>query len=160
MVHIYPALNILNKYESIEDTHVIVRKSNIPGAGNGVFAKKDIMKGEDLGYYTGEIISEEEFHKRYDDEGYGEYVLYLSDPNKKGKFLYVDSKYYSNWVSRINASRKTGKRANVYWDTEGHVFACRNIKEGEELLVNYGSEYWKGKERGTTRKVKKATVKC
>ena len=156
MVHIFPKGPKSDEHKKIEEEHIIIRRSTIPGAGNGVFCTRDILKGESLGHYTGEIISDKEFENRYNDHGYGEYVLYLTDP-ATNKQIYVDAKDHSNWVSRINASKGTGKKINVYWDAHGHVFASRNIKAGEELLANYGNAYWKGKKRGVTMKKKKKT---
>ena len=38
----------------------IVRKSNIPGAGRGVFAKRLIRKGDVVGFYDGIIYNKQQ----------------------------------------------------------------------------------------------------
>lgn len=154
MVLLYPDHPISNEHKLIEKS-VVLRPSSITGAGNGVYTLKDINRGDDLGYYIGEVLTENEFENRYAKDGYGEYVLRIPDKNAEGKFIIIDAKNHYNWVSRVNAPKGTKKRKNIYWDNEGRVYASRNIKAGEELFVDYGNDYWKGKKRGETRKNKK-----
>jgi len=153
--NLYPREPISDIHKDIENNYIKIRKSDIPGAGNGVFAKKDIPKGTELGYYVGEIINNKEFEKRYKEYGHGEYVLELTDPKNPRKQINIDAKKHYNWISRINAPKGTGKKASLHWDIHGLTIASRNIKAGEELLISYGKEYWQGKRRGQTRKIKK-----
>lgn len=152
MVSLYPRFAPTENERHVEKNLIEIRKSTIPGGGYGVFSKQAIPSGTDLGYYRGEILSEAEHTKRHTKKGYGEYVLIVIDMDNGEDKLYVDGKVHSNWVSRVNAPKGTGKRANMYWDTHGHVFACRNIRAGEELFVNYGPAYWRGRRNGTRKK--------
>ena len=43
-----------------------VKESEITNAGNGLFAKVDIMSGETLGYYSGEVITEDDLDAVWD----------------------------------------------------------------------------------------------
>ena len=151
MVSLYPRFDPTENERDIEENYLEIRKSSIPGAGYGVFCKKPIANGTDLGYYRGEIITADEHERRHGKKGYGEYVLILTDMDNKKEQLHIDGKKYHNWVSRINAPKGTGKKPNVYWDAHGHVFASKNIKEGEELFANYGAAYWRGKKNGTRK---------
>ena len=128
----------------VEKEYVEMKKSSIPGAGIGVFAKKDIEAGEDLGFYRGEWLKLDDYAK---DNRNFTYTLYL------GNDTYVDAEHKAyNWTSRINAPKGTGMKSNLYWDSEGRTFAKRNIKAGEELLIGYGCAYWKGNKNTTLKK--------
>ena len=48
--------NCLHNRDPYESTVVEVRKSLLPGANDGLFAKRDIMSGEVLAFYSGYII--------------------------------------------------------------------------------------------------------
>ncbi len=135
----------------METNLIELRKSTIPGAGTGVFCKQAIPKGMDLGYYRGEIITPEEHERRHVKKGYGEYVLIATDMDNDKEKVYIDAKTHSNWTSRVNAPKGTGRKPNIYWDSYGHVFSSRNIKAGEELFANYGAPYWRGKKKGTRK---------
>ena len=143
----------------VEKELIEMKESSVPGAGTGVFAKKDIPLNTDLGFYRGQHLTTPEFEKKFADAGLGAYVLTLneeSDPNKK---FYVDGLKKGNWTSRINSPKGTSNKANIVFYTDGRVVAKRNIKAGEELFVGYGPKYWNNKywkNNSGTRKVKKA----
>ena len=127
----------------IERDYVEIKKSNIPGAGLGVFAKKDITATEDLGFYRGEWLTIDEFNTP--DRSF---IYTLGLPN--GIFIDAEKNGY-NWVSRVNATRGTHMKTNIYWDTNGRVFAKRNIKAGDELYVAYGKGYWRAHKKLTMK---------
>ena len=133
---IYPHEAKTERELEIERDYVEIKKSNIPGAGVGVFAKKDIKAGEDLGVYRGEWLSMEEFNNQNRS-----FIYALGLPN--GIFIDAEKNGY-NWVSRVNSPRGTHMKTNIYWDNNGLVFAKRNIKAGEEFYLAYGKAYWRG----------------
>jgi len=153
---IYPQKAKTPRELLVEKKYVEVRNSNIAGAGLGVFAKKDIQAGEELGFYRGEWLKLDDYSKG--DRNFS-YTLQLA------KDIYIDAEHKAyNWVSRVNSPKGTCMKTNIYWDSEGRTFAKRNIKAGEELLVGYGSLYWRGIKNSTlknknsknnTRKTKK-----
>lgn len=153
MVLLYPRSSPTDDEKDIAENYIEIRRSNIPNAGFGVFATQNIPCGRALGYYRGEIVTPEEHERRYAKKGYGEYSLLANDIDNPTEKVYIDGKHHYNWVSRVNASKGTGKKPNIQWDAYGHVTALRNIKKGEELLLNYGRSYWQGKKNGT-RKIK------
>jgi hypothetical protein len=136
----YPGFPKTEKEKYVEENVVEIRPSNIPNAGNGVFAKQDIKAGDMLGHYRGEALNVDQFTRRFKNRYYGEYVLAV----KNGKINVDAEKKGYNWISRLNAPRGTNMKANVYWDDNGRTFAKRNIKAGEELLATYGAAYWRG----------------
>ena len=116
---------------------VEVRSSPIDGLG--VFARRIIAKGTLLGMYEGEVLSAEEFAKRYplDDSKYvldigGNTFIDAVDPQK------------SNFSRYINSPRGTRKKPNVSFVDNGKILSLKKIEKDEEILVSYGSTYyWK-----------------
>ena len=140
---IFPQEAKTDRELEVENEYIEVRKSNIPGAGVGVFAKKDIKAGEDLGFYRGEWLNIDEF---INENRNFTYTLGLSS----GIFIDAEKNGY-NWVSRVNTPRGTNMKTNIYWDNDGKVFAKRNIKAGDELYVAYGRNYWRAYKRLTLK---------
>ena len=54
----------------------VVKKSSLPGAGKGLYTKRDIKKGERIVEYLGEIVTEAELDRRAEKDIYG-YAFYL-----------------------------------------------------------------------------------
>lgn len=113
-----------------------VKKSTIKKAGNGLYALKDIKKGDTIGDYKGVVLNEKQFNNQKE---MSMYVLFVT------KNHYIDAKdpKKSNYTRYINHSSKpncvfvTSNR----WKT-AKVKAIKNIKTGEELFLDYGPDYW------------------
>ena len=151
------SINVLDKYnlrDCIEDASfnlinikkqipkfINIKKSNIHG--EGAFAKKNILKGQFLGNYMGDIS-----HHPIEDNGY----IYKSFKNNKEIYINAYPKSKSNWTRYMNCSLNE-KEENVIvikLENEDHnldglilFFAKRNIKIDEELLYDYGETYSK-----------------
>ena len=102
--------------------------------GKGVFALRDIAKGETVIEYKGEVISWEEALRRHPHDP--------SDPNHTFYFhisdeQVIDGKFKGNEAKWINHSCAGNCEAD---EEEGRVFvkALRNIKAGKELNYDYG----------------------
>jgi len=115
-----------------------VAQSLVPFAGLGLFTLKKIKKGEVALLYEGEKLTVEQYNKRYDKEGHGEYGMTL------GKKHVIDARKTSSGLGRFVCDfTGSDKKANVeYLDNEGviEIVAKKKIKPGEELLVDYGDE--------------------
>ena len=129
-----------------------VAESTIPNAGMGLFAGTNIAKSTYLFDYEGEILTEDEYFDKYPN-GDGRYVaqvntgiwslLGIAEP------LYIDAMdpKLSNLARFMNSS---GNNANVYWKKQAfgtqagtmHFYTIRDIQKGEELLFDYGDNYW------------------
>ncbi len=148
-----------------------VKKSTIPGAGMGMFTKRDIKKGERIIEYTGEIVTEAELDRRAEKDIYG-YAFYIS------KRKCIDAFYMPEVIARYandakGLTRVEGLKNNCsydIWKNRGWIKADRNIKAGEEIFVSYGAEYWRDirynikldaekKKEELATKVKKKTAK-
>ena len=110
-----------------------VKKS--PIHGKGLFATKYIPWGTKIMYYTGVVISNKEADKRMRNGA--RYIFELSDT------LCIDGEEGGNDARFINHSRS---KANCFiLRDEGKIWVVagiEGIKKGEELLYDYGSEYY------------------
>lgn len=121
-----------------------VKKSTLPGAGKGLFTKRDIKKGERFVEYLGEVITEAELDRRAENDIYG-YAFFIS------KKKCIDAYYQPDALARYANDAKgivriKGIKNNccyTIWKQRGWIQAERNIKAGEEIFVSYGAEYWK-----------------
>ena len=115
-----------------------IRRSNIHGTG--VFAARDLRKGERILEYLGERISKEESERRglalmekaQHDGGAAVYIFTLDDEWD------LDGDQPDNDARLINHSCEPNCDA---WNYDNRLFieARRAIKKGEELGFNYGS---------------------
>lgn len=124
--------------------HVLIGKSGIPNAGRGLFAGENINKGDLVGAYLGEVISNKEGTRRavkYDRKKIS-YLMENCDCHDS------DSSRCGTYMSFLNHAH--GRRTNVKFLRKicrrigGHqvgVFATKKISEGTELLIDYGSEF-------------------
>jgi len=124
---------------------ISVKKSQIPSAGDGLWAEKDFKRGEVIVKYDGDKITWKECERRNEaQKGHGCYYLYIS------KRKCIDAQYtlwakgrYANDATGL--SRVEGLRNNARYEIikgEAYIKASRNIKAGQEILVSYGRSYW------------------
>lgn len=116
----------------------------------GVFAKDVIKKGSVLGEYVGQIrlFSQTEAPEQiFNGIGVSEYA-WVS--NIKDYYYYVESKKVANELAFINDYRgiQDSPNAEPGWIVHRGFFyfvylASRDISAKEELLVDYGNNYWK-----------------
>jgi len=119
----------------------MVKKSLLPNAGKGLFTRIDIPKGTRIVEYKGRI---QPWREVKDQDGVNGYLMYINRnvvinalPAKKTLGRYAND---ARGLIRI-----AGFRNNAEYISEGrrcYIDATRNIKAGEEILVNYGREYW------------------
>jgi len=136
-------LKINRQYES----RTVIKKSTIPGAGNGVFAAAKIKKGEIIGELGGRLLSAEEYPKG------NHYIASLPEcaRGKLGPYRFIDAKDYGAHVSRINfAPSKINGRETHFQNAairqicEPPYFifiALQDIEPGAEIWSSYGPHY-------------------
>uniref|UniRef100_A0A7M5WT21 Uncharacterized protein n=2 Tax=Clytia hemisphaerica TaxID=252671 RepID=A0A7M5WT21_9CNID len=116
-----------------------VRESNIPGAGLGVFAKREFNSGTRFGPYEGKKVRPDIPKDDMD-------TSYMWEIMKEGRVVYYvngkDEKY-GNWLRYINCSRTESEQNLVAFQYHGQIYyrAYKEMKIGDELLVWYGDEY-------------------
>jgi uncharacterized protein len=122
---------------------LIIKKSQLPRAGKGLYTTRPIKKGEKIIEYKGELIDWKEYEKRVAE-------------NKDGYLFYIDKKHcidayptpqfkarYANDAEGL--SRVRGIKNNSSYEIEDNkcfIVAERNIEAGEEIFVDYTEEYW------------------
>lgn len=131
-----------NEYKKIHN-FLEIRESTIPGAGNGVFATKKLKKGTKLGFYSGKMLTKEE-HKKMSAEQ-AAYVVTLHwkrKVNGKREYIIIDGNVSGNKLKMLNDGVHSGGVANVYMDDGGFMSTTQDVEAGEELLWDYGPNYW------------------
>lgn len=113
--------------------------------GYGVVTKKNIPKNRVITHYAGVI--------RKDNGKWGEHNRYIFGftGTEKLKNWVIDAERTCNLASFMNHSSEPNVESFEYYDEKGPkvVFiSIKNIKQNEELVYDYGNDYWKGlKER-------------
>lgn len=123
---------------------MVLGESQLEGVGFGLYILDPAQKGEYLGEYAGELISEKEADRRglvYDRN----FRSFLFDLNAQ---MVVDAAKMGNKTRFINHAYTEGQGLNVkpeivFVNGEHRIkfVALRDIKVGEELLFNYGKEF-------------------
>ncbi|MBK5284166.1 MAG: SET domain-containing protein-lysine N-methyltransferase [Bacteroidia bacterium] len=124
------------------EKYLYVKKSGLKRAGKGLFTKKAIPKGKCLTEYKGRIRTWKES---------------LKEPGDNQYFFYVNAKTVINPLHGKNTlahfandadgfTRSKAHKNNAEYLTEGKrcfIYSTRPIARFEEILVDYGWEYWK-----------------
>jgi SET domain-containing protein len=137
-------LLLLRPHYKLMNSDLVVKRSTLPGAGKGLFAKRDIRKGERFVEYGGEIITEGELNRRAEKNVYG-YSFYINNRRV------IDAYYTPGELARYandahGIQRKKGVKNNCSYVIYNHrcwIMAERTIKAGEEIFVGYGASYWR-----------------
>lgn len=106
-------------------------KAKRSSAGLGLFAQEEIKKGSKVIEYTGEHIDEAEKDRRG-----GKYIFSINEE------IFIDGKGRENTARYINHACLPNTEAVNYDDEKIIIEALRNIKEGEEITLDYGDEYF------------------
>ncbi|KAL8246586.1 hypothetical protein R6Q59_007802 [Mikania micrantha] len=106
--------------------------------GSGVVAEEDIMRGEFIIEYVGEVIDDKECEKRlWTMKDRGETNFYLCEINRD---MVIDATYKGNKSRYINHSCSPNTEMQK-WMIDGEtrigIFASMDIKNGEHLTYDY-----------------------
>ncbi len=115
--------------------------------GYGLFALKNLKKGDFIGEYTGVIRECEEVTETFDDGSY-ETDFSWDYPDETGKvILEINGRLNGNELRFVNHDKNDNLAVeHTLHDGQWLIFfvANRDISTGEQLLVSYGEEYWSG----------------
>jgi hypothetical protein len=148
--------NLLGIYPEYCELHtmmihnVYVAKSNIEGAGNGVYAGPyGFKKGDIIGKYSyiWNEVKMGSLLKRCDDDNCWSYV-FCDEGDENNTQCWDGLDIRSTLMRNINDAHGSSFKNNAYFDViEGDVYviASRNIKPTRELFVTYGSSFWANK---------------
>lgn len=122
---------------------LIVKTSQLPNAGKGLFTTTPIKKGAQIIEYKGEIIDWKEYEKRVERDEDG-YLFFINKKHCIDAFNTPQHKArYANDAAGL--SRVKGLKNNSIYEIEDNkcfIVATRDIAAGEEIFVNYTKEYW------------------
>jgi SET domain-containing protein len=122
---------------------LLVKKSQIPDAGLGLFTSRAIREGNRIIEYRGEIITWKDYKKRVEDDKDG-YLFFVN--NKRCIDAYATPQYKARYANDAEGlSRVPGLRNNAIYQIFGdkcYIVADRDIRAGEEIFVEYTDEYW------------------
>jgi SET domain-containing protein len=104
--------------------------SGRPGTGQGLFAAVSIKKGEFVLEYVGNKIS-----TKVADDSPSRYLFEIDDD------WTIEGPPEINLAGYINHACDPNVEAEID-DDKIMIYATRNIKEGQELSIDYGKEYF------------------
>lgn len=121
------------------ESQLVVKKSQLPDAGKGLFTKKFIPKGTRIVEYKGRVKTWKE--AAHEDNGYIYYVT---------RNHVIDAKPYPSALARYandarGVVRIKGITNNSDYVQDGkrvYITSKKDIPAGSEILVGYGKEYW------------------
>lgn len=120
---------------------VQIKQSSLPASGKGLFAKKFIPKNSRIVEYKGKVTSWKEVA---DNDGNNGYIYYV-----KRNYV-IDASKHSGALARYANDARGLKRVkgilnNAEYVEDGfkvYIESRKDILAGEEILVEYGKEYW------------------
>lgn len=125
--------------------HLKIKESNIINAGKGLFAydrneadNAIIFKiGNTIIDYNGELIDNDEKYNRYENFT-APYAVEISNN------VIVDSSIkrgIGSLSNNVPRTRANAKLSSNYRYRTVNIKAIKNIRNGEEILINYGNDY-------------------
>ena len=135
-----------------------VKKSKLPGAGKGLFTKQFIAKGSLITEYKGKISTWKEIQG---NDTFNGYVFYIN------KNHVIDAMKTLSAIGRYandakGAGRVRGLKNNSDYDIVNkkvYIRATADINAGDEILVNYGKEYWEAISHNNALELKRKKAK-
>ena len=120
---------------------LVVRQSTIPESGEGLFTKVFIPKGTRIIEYKGKVSTWKDVDH---DDGKNAYIYYVN------RNRVIDAAPFKTALARYaNDARglrriKGIKNNSVYEQKDGKVYiqSTKDISPNQEILVQYGKEYW------------------
>ena len=127
------------------DLGLKIAPSTIPGAGRGLFATRDLPRNYAIRYGRPiDRLTRAEIHARYPNNQVATYGLCSAN-------RCVDGRSTQSGLARwVNAPRGTNRRSNSAltmlntnnpWAARATL--TRAVRQGEEILTNYGAAYWR-----------------
>ena len=121
--------------DAMKSTDFDIKDSSQEGVGKGLFAKTPIKKGTFILEYTGIPLS-----GKVADDHPGRYLFEVND------CITLNGDTAENTAKYINHSCDPNVEAEIDEEKDGsehiNIYAVRTIKQGEELFIDYGEEYF------------------
>jgi len=117
-----------------------IKNALIKESGRGVFALENIRQNKIILLYKGKRLSSNEYFFLYPNQD-GKYVLEIKEKNGSSYFIDAKDEPLSSYAHIINDAKNSGVLPNVQFTKTGYIKTIKKIKKGDELLLDYGSEY-------------------
>ena len=123
------------------EKQLFIKRSNVPGAGKGLFTKKAIPKGTRIVEYKGKITTWKEVDHHQGKNGY---IYYVKRDHVIDAFTYEKAlARYANDAKGLNKVKELNNNAEYVEDgLKVYIESRKDIPAGGEILVDYGKEYW------------------
>jgi uncharacterized protein len=122
---------------------LIVKASQLPKAGKGLYTTKPIKKFAKIVEYRGEVITWKDYEKRVREDKDG-YLFYFNKDYCIDAYNTLQYKgRYANDAEGLH--RVKGLKNNASYEIFGnkcYIVAERDIEAGEEIFVDYTKDYW------------------
>lgn len=122
---------------------LIVKTSQLPNSGKGLFTTTPIKKGEKVIEYLGEIIDWKEYEKRVERDEDG-YLFFIN--KKKCIDAWNTPQHKARYANdAAGLGRVKGLTNNCNYEIEKDkcfIVAKKDIEAGAEIFVSYTKEYW------------------
>lgn len=135
---------------SVYQDKLLIAKSTIPNAGNGLFTLKDRKKGETVTQYRGKVLTKDQAEEKYPGNTQAPYMI------KVNKNKYIDAAETPAGMARYANHGNPRKQNAKLARTRAQKVVVKTTKkidvpakEKKEILVDYGKDYWK---RNPTRR--------
>ncbi len=122
---------------------LVIKTSQLPNAGKGLFTTENVAKGTLLIEYLGDLYTWKQCQQRALDNKEG-YVFFVNNS------VCIDAFDTPQHLARYandaaGFGRTAGLKNNAVYEIvkkQAYIKATRNLKAGEEIFVNYGKTYW------------------
>ena len=123
------------------EKQLYLKKSHLPGAGKGLFTKKDIPKGTVIVEYKGRITTWEDIKH---EDGKNGYLYYVNSKHVINAKPYVKTfgRYANDAKGRVRVKGLRNNSEYIEKNKRCFIRATKNIHAGDEIFVGYGKEYW------------------
>lgn len=121
--------------------NVEIKQSKIKNAGRGLFATKNFAKGEFICWYFGCLIE-----KDFVENGYYDSDYLLHNPHHSDLIIDAEDEKscYGRYINDSLGLKKNNCEFNFYTDTTSvGIIATKNIKNGDEIYISYGIDFWR-----------------
>lgn len=116
---------------------LVIKPSNILGAGNGLFTIRYIPKDKNICRYLGEKLTKQQLDQRYGIHATAPYALEW----KRG--YVIDSaceRGVGSWINAIKQRTKANCKFSLF-QGQVNIKATKNIQKNSELTLHYGRDY-------------------
>lgn len=122
---------------------LIVKASQLPNSGKGLFTTTAIKKGTKIIEYLGEIIDWKEYEKRVERDEDG-YLFFINKKHCIDAWNTPQHKArYANDAAGLGRVKGLNNNSDyVIEDNKCFIVAKKDIPAGSEIFVSYTKEYW------------------